>query len=108
MIVDMERWNPIVAKLYLRERKFNIPLVFVSQSYFKVPKIIRLIVTYHFMMKIPKKRELQKLTSNHSSNIDFKYFMKIYINFTKEPFSSLLNNAAFPSDNSLRFKKDLL
>ena len=51
--------SPIVTELFLRRTKLNISFVFVSQSYFKVPKTIRLNATHYFIMKIPKKRQLQ-------------------------------------------------
>ena len=59
-------------------------------------------------MKIPNKRELQKVASNHSSDIDLKDFMKLYKDYTKEPFSFLVDNTALSSDNPLRFRKNLL
>ena len=70
--------SPILTELFLRGKKINISLVFVSQSYFKVPNAIRLNATHYFIMKIPNKRELQQITSNHSCDIDFKGFMKLY------------------------------
>ena len=63
MIADIEsnkKLSPLVTKLYLRGRKRNIPLVFISQSYFKVCKTIRLNVTHYFIMKVPNKRKLQQ------------------------------------------------
>ena len=59
-------------------------------------------------MKIPNKRELQQIPSNHSSDIEFNDFMKLYKDYTKEPFSFLLNDTTLPSDNPLRFRKSLL
>ena len=56
-------------------------------------------------MKIFNKRELQQIASNHCSDIDFQDFMKLYQDYTKEPFSFLLNNTTFLSDNSLPFRK---
>ena len=106
MITDIED-NKIVTELFLRGRKLNISLVFISQFYFKVPKAIRLNATY-FIMKIPKKRELQQVAFNHSSDTEFKDFMKLYKDYTKEPFSFLVNNTILPSDNPLRFRKNLL
>ena len=88
MIADMEsnkKLSPKVTELFLRGRKLNISLVFISQSYFKVPKTIRLNATHYFIMKIPNKRELQQIASNHSSDIDFKDFMKLYKDYAKEP-----------------------
>ena len=73
--------------MFLRERKLNISLIFISQSDLKVPKPIRLDLTQYFIIKIPNKRELQQIASNHSSDIDFKDFIKFYKEYTKEPYS---------------------
>ena len=78
--------SPIATELFLRGRKLNISLIFISQSYFKVPKTIRLNTTHYFIMKIPNKRELKQIASNHSSEIDFKDFMKLYKEYTKGPY----------------------
>ena len=111
MIADIESNNklsPIATELFLRGRKLNISLVFVSQSYFNVPKTIRLNATHCFIMKIPNKRALQQIASNHSSDIDFKDFMKFYKEYTKEPYSLLVSNTTLSSDNPLQFRKNLL
>ena len=79
MIADIDsnkKLSPVVTELFLRGGKLNISLAFISQSYFKVPKTIKLNAT-HFIMKIPNERELQQIASNHSSDIDFKDFMKL-------------------------------
>ena len=103
-----KKLSPIVTELFLKGRKLNISLVFISQCYFKVPKTIRLNTTHYFIMKIPSKRELQQIAPNYSSEIEFKNFMKHYKNYTKEPFSFLVNNTTLSSDNPLRFRKNLL
>ena len=111
MIADMinnNKLNPIVTELFIRGRKLNISIVFITQSYFKVPKDVRLNSTHFFIMKIPNKRELQQIVLNHSSGIDFKGFIQIYKNYTKEPYSFLVNDTTLPSDNPLRFRKNLL
>ena len=59
-------------------------------------------------MKIPIKTKLQQIASNHSSDIDFKDFMKLYKDYTKEPYSFLVNDTTLSSDNPLRFRKNLL
>ena len=66
-----------------------------------MPKTIKLKATHYFIMKIPNKRELQQITSNHSSDIDFKDFMKLYKHYTKEPYSFLENDTNLSSDNPL-------
>ena len=68
MIADMinnKKLNPIATELFIRDRKLNISIVFITQSYFKVPKDVRLNSTYFFIMKIPNKRELQQIALNH-------------------------------------------
>ena len=77
MIADMinnKKLNPVVTELFIRGRKLNISIVFITQSYFKVPKDVRLNSTHFFLMKIPNKRELRQTALNHSSDIDFKDF----------------------------------
>ena len=111
MIADMinnNKLNPIVTELFIRGRKFNISIVFITQSYFKVPKDVRLNSKHFFIMKIPNKGELQQIALNNSSDIDFKDFMNIYNKSTKEPYSFFVNDTTLPSDNSLRFRKNLL
>ena len=77
MIADMEsnkKLSPIVIELFLSGIKLNILIVFISQSYFKVPKTK---ILYYITMKIPIQRGLQQITSNHSCDADFKDFMKL-------------------------------
>ena len=85
-MINNKKLNPIVTELLIRGRKRNITIVFITQSYFKVPKDVRLNSTHFFIMKILNKRELQQIALNHSSDIDFKDFMKIYKECTKEPY----------------------
>ena len=59
-------------------------------------------------MKISNKRELQQIASNRLSDIDFKDFMKLYKDYTKQPFSFLMNDTTLSSNNPLRFRKNLL
>ena len=60
-MINNEKLNPVVIELFVRGRKLNISLVFITQSYFKVSKDVRLNSTQFFIMKIPNKRELNKL-----------------------------------------------
>ena len=103
MIADMINNNKLNPG-----RKLNISIVFIMQSYFKIPKDVRLNSTHFFIMKIPNKRELQQIALNHSSDIDFKDFMQIYKKCTTEPYSFLVNDTTLPSDDPLRFRKNLL
>ena len=111
MIADMisnNKLNPVVTELFIRGRKLNISMAFITQSYFKVPKDVRLNSTHLFIKKIPNKRDLQQIALNHSTEIDFKDFMSIYKKCTTEPYSLLVNDTTLPSDDPLRFRKNLL
>ena len=96
-----KRFQAIIKNLFIRCRKFNISLVFITQSYFSVPKGARLNSTHHLIMQIHNRRELKNIAINHSADIDCKDFMKIYRNCTKEPVDTTL-----PADNPMRFRKN--
>ena len=107
MIADMthnKKLDSIVTELFIRGRKPNIYLAFITQSYFKVPKHVRLNTSHFFIAKIPNKRELQQSAINHLSDISTKDFTNIYRKCTAEPYSFLVNDTTLASDNSLRFR----
>ena len=93
--------------MFLRCRKLNISLVFITQSFFSVPKDARFNTTHYFIMKISNKRELQNITINHSTDIDYQDFRKIYRAYTKEPFNFLTIDTTLPASDPLRFRKNL-
>ena len=74
----------IVAELFIRGRKLNISLVFVTQTYFNVPKDIRRNSTHYFILKILNHRQLQQITFNHSSYTDFEDFMNLVKNVLQD------------------------
>ena len=99
--------NSIVTMLFIRDRKLNISVVFITQWYFKVSKEVRENSTHFFIVKIPNKREFKQITLNHSSGISSNDFIEIYKKYTAEPYSFLVNDATLASDNPLRFRKNL-
>ena len=110
MIADMinnKKLNSIVTELFIRGRKSNISLVFIIQSYFKVPNDVRLNTTHFLISNIPNRRERQQMAINHSSDISTKDFENIYGKYTAEPYSFFVNDTILPSDNPLRFRKNL-
>ena len=110
MIADMinnKKLNPAVTDLFIRGRKLGVPIVFIIQSYFKVPKDVRSNSTHFFVMKIPNKTELQQVALNYSSDVDFQDFIKIYKKCTAEPYSFLANDTTLPSDDPLRLRKNI-
>ena len=107
-MINYKKLNSTVTELFIRGRKLNISIVFITQPYFKVAKDVRLNSIHFFIMKIPNERELHQITLNHSSDIDFKDFIKTYKKCTAEPYSLLVNDTTLPSDNPLRLRKNLL
>ena len=110
MIADImtnKKFQAIIKELFIRCRKLNISLVFITQSYFSVPKDVRLNTTHYFIMKINNKRELQNIAISHSADIDYQDFKKIYRECTKEPFNFLTIDTTLPASIPLRFRKNL-
>ena len=110
MITDMihnKKVNSVVTELFIRGRKLIISLVFITQSYFKVPKDVRLNASHFFIAKIPNERELQQIAINHSSDINTKDFANICRKCTTEPYSFLVIDTILASNNPLRFRRNL-
>ena len=77
-VLSNKTLNPIVPELFIRGIKLFC-LVLITQSYFAVPKNIRLNSTHCFILNIPNKRELQQIVFNNLSDADFKDFMNLII-----------------------------
>ena len=105
-IVTNKKFQARIKELFIRCRKSNIPLIFITQSYFSVPKDPRLNSTHYLIMKIHDGRELQNIAKNHSADIDYKDFVKIYRNCANEPYSFLTVDTTLPADNPMRFRKN--
>ena len=79
MIADImtnKQFKAIIKELFIRCRKLNISLVFITQSYFSVPKDVRLNSTHYLIMKINNRKELQNIAINHSADIDYNDFVR--------------------------------
>ena len=106
-IMTNKKFQAIIKELFIRCRKLNSSLVFITQSYFSVPKDVRLNSTRYLIMKINNRKNLQNIAINHSADVDYKNFIKIDKECTKEPFSSLTIDTTLPASNPLRFRKNL-
>ena len=103
MIADMinnKKLNSVVTELFIRGKNLNISLIFITQSYFKVPKDVRNNSTHIFIMKISNKRELMQIAINQSSDINTKDFIEIYRKSIDKPYSFLIIDTTLPSNNS--------
>ena len=103
-----KKFQAIIEELLITCRKINISLVFITQSDFSVPKDVILNSAHYLIMKINNRTNSENIAINHSADIDYKDFMKIYKECTKEPFSFLTIDTALPASDPLRFIKNLL
>ena len=103
LVMPNKKVQQVLKELFIRCRKLNISLCFLTQSYFSVPKDVRSNCTHYIIFKLKNKRELQNIAINHSADIDYKGFIKIYRNCTKEPDNFLFIDTTQPVDK--RFKK---
>ena len=90
MIADVmanRKFQTTIKELFIRCRKINISLVFIIQSCFSVPKHVRLNSEHYLIMKINNRKELQNIAINHSADIGYQDFMRIYRECTREPFN---------------------
>ena len=108
MIADImtnKKFQAIIKELFIRCRKLNISLVFITQSYFSVPKDVRLNSTHYLIMKINNRKELQNIAINHSADIDYNDFVRIYKECRRKPYSFLTIDKTLPASDPLRFRK---
>ena len=99
--ISNKKLNSIVTELFIRGRKLNISLIFITQSNFKVPKDVTLNTTHFFIMKIPNKKEFQQIAQSPSSDISTKDFIKIHKKCTAEPYSFLVNDTTLALGNQI-------
>ena len=107
-IMTNKKFQAIIKELFSRCRKLNISLVFITQSYFSVPKDVRLNSTHYLIMKISNKRELENIARSHSADIDYKDFVKIYRECRKDPYSVLTIDTTLRASDLVRFSKNLV
>ena len=106
-IMTNKRFQAIIKELFIRCKKLNFSLVFITQSYFSVPKDVTLNSTHYLIMKTNNKRKLQNIAVYESTDIDYQDFMKIYRECTRESYSFLTIDTSLPASNPLRFRKNV-
>ena len=97
-VMSDKKVKQALKELFIRCRKLNMSLCFLSQSYFSVRKYVRLNCTHYIIFKLNNKRELQNIANNHSSDIDYKDFVKNYKDCTKESYNFLTIDTTQPVD----------
>ena len=97
-VMSNKEAQQVLKEFFIRCRKLNNSLCFLTQSYFSVPKDVRLNCTHYIIFKLNIKRELQSIAINHSADIDYQDFVKIYRGCTKEPYNFFTIDATQPVD----------
>ena len=106
-IMTNKKFQAIIKELFIRCRKLNISLVFITQSYFSVTKDVRLNSSHYLIMKINNRKELQNTEIDHSTDIDYKDFVKNYRKCTKDPYNFFTIDTTLPVSDSLWFRKNV-
>ena len=104
-MINNRNLKSIVTELFITERKLNIYLVFITQSFFNVPKNLKLNTTFFFLAKVPNKREFHQIPINQSSDISTKDFINLYRKCTGKPYYFLVIDTTLPSDKPIMFRK---
>ena len=107
-LINNKKLNSVLTELFIRGIKLNISLVFITQSYFQVPKDVRLNTSHFFITKIPNKRELQQIALNRLSDISSKDLITFHKKYTSESYSFLVNDNMLASDNLQDLEKIFL
>ena len=105
-IMSSKKFKAIIKELFIRCRKLNISIVFITQSYFRTPKDARLNSTHYVIMKIQSRKELQNIAQENSGDIDFKDFLKTYKDYTSEPYSCMIIDTTVASGHPMGFRKN--
>ena len=105
-ITSNKKFQAIIKELFIRCRCFL--LAFITQFYVSVPKDVRLNLTHYLIMKINNRKELKNISINHSADIDYNNFVRIYRECTRKPYSFLTIDTTLPASDPLRFRKNLL
>lgn len=96
----------MVENYYIRARKLNVSVIFISQSYFKIPKIIRNNCSYMVLLKLSGNREVNMILSEFGLGVSKEELIELYEYATREKFSPLLID--LEADKFNRFRKGLI
>ena len=105
-IMSNKNFKAIIKELFIRCRKLNVSIVFITQSYFRTSKDARLNSTHYVIMKIQSKKELQSIAQENCGDIDLKDFLNMYQKFTNDLYSFIIIDTTLPSRHSMRFRKN--
>ena len=107
-VMSDKKAQSVLKELFIKCRKLNISLCFITQSYFTVLKDVRLNCTHYVIFQVNNLRELQNIAFSHSADIDYKDFLKICRNCTKEPYYFFTINTTLPANDSMRFYEEFV
>lgn len=96
----------MVENYYIRARKLNVSVIFISQSYFKIPKVIRNNCSYMVLLKLSGQREVNVILSEFGLGVTKEELLKLYEYATKEKLSPLVIDMEAPPNE--RYRKGLV
>ena len=107
-IMSNKKFQVLIKEFFIRCRKMNTSLAFITQSYFSFPKDVRLNLPHYLIMKINNRKKSQNIAINVLTDIDYNDFVRIYRECTRKPYSFLTIDTTLPASDFLRFRKKLL
>ena len=107
-IMKSKEYKAIIKELFIRCRKLNISLVFITQSYFRTPKDARLNCTHYLLTKINNKKELRNIADDNSEDLEYKDFLRFYRHFTNKPYSFMIIDETLPSNDPNKYRDNFI
>ena len=107
-IMTSKEYKAIIKELFIRCRKLNISLVFITQSYFRTPKDARLNFTHYLLTKINNKKELRIIADDNPADLEYKDFLKLYRYFTSKPYSFMIIDETLPSNDPNKYRDNFI
>ena len=102
-IMSNKKFQVLIKEFFIRCRKMNTSLAFITQSYFSVPKDVRLNLPHYLIMKINNRKKSQNIAINVLTDLDYNDFVGIYRECTRKPYSFLTIDTTLPASDFLRF-----
>ena len=103
-----KKFKTIIKELFIRCRKLNISLIFITQSYFRTPKDARLNSTHYLLTKIHNKREIRNIAEDNSADLEYSDFLKLYKHFTSKRCCFVITDTTLPSNDPKKYRSNFI
>ena len=106
-VMNNKKYQAIPKDLFIRSRKINVSVIFISQSYFRISRDVRLNSSHFILMKLNDPREINNIANNHSLTLSNKQFINLYKKSTINKYSCFVIDLVMDSSDPLCFRKNL-